>query len=332
MDSIHRCDQRGNGCESMTAKNINSFVAEMEKSLPYPDEVRAQVGSEVRDHLSSLVTRYRREGANRNDAETQALAAFGTIDDFIARFEAEGGPTIAPVPASRGFAVFVGAYVGLVLGLGVDLVLGSSFWAMGLVGLVAGALGGRGLILRRNLGPLVGGALGAIVGNVAVAHYLFFHSEQSFSHPAAYESIALASTLIGAIVGVGIGLIPRLRNDPSPLLWATALGFGGHVIARMWLEDFPTLMGLITLALGLLVGGALGLSGVARRYALVPLGGMLGLTAAFIFIFFGLRYLEQLLGTSILFPSVNLAASLPIGAFIGAAVGLVVALRRKPGA
>jgi hypothetical protein len=211
--------------------------------------------------------------------------------------------------------------------------LGFHFFTLGVIGSLAfGAMGRRGLVLRRNLGPPLGAALGAIVGNIPVAHYLIFHSPSSLSQPdsALFRSITLWATAIGALCGLGIGLIPRLRNDPTPLLWATALGFGGHVVARLWLEDSPTLTGLTTLTVGLLIGGALGLHRLARRYALVPLGAMLGLTSAFLLVFLGVRYFELLLGTSIVPPYYNPAASFPIGAFAGAAIGLLASLRSEP--
>lgn len=307
-------------------EDISQFLTELDQALPYSQRVRAQVTREVRDHLLSLMAKAQDEGLNEREAGARALKAFGTIDQFIARFEAEGGPITADDSLTFGFGVAIGSYVGLILG--------ATAWAfleeplMLITCLVAGALAGVVLPVKRNLGPLVGAAMGAIFGYGAVAHYLLFQSRSSFSRAISSDprAIILWSTVIAALVGMGLGFVPRLRKDPSPLLWATALGLGGHVVARMWLEDAPTLTSMAMLLLGFAVGGALGLHALGRRYALVPLGAMMGFAVGVAL--FIISTLNSSLFYS-LFPTVNPAVSLIIAPGLGLAVGAVLVSRSK---
>jgi hypothetical protein len=308
---------------------VDDFLDDLERSLPYPDPIRMEVVKETRDHLLSLVARYQHEGMSQSEAESKALDSFGSLEDFIAEFEAQGGATGASVPTA-GFATITGAYVGLVIGLGVSLVLQYDTVAPAIVGLVLGALFGRGLMLQRNLGPAVGAALGALVGNVAVANYLIAHTQERFGESSPYLLISISATVLGALCGFATGFLPRFRMDPTPLLWATALGLGGHVAARLWLEDFPTFTGLTMLALGLLVGGLLGLNHLARRYATVPLGAMTGLMSGWL-LYWSLRYFENALDVSIIRSSMFYlpTPTLVIGASTGTVLGLAIALRSK---
>ena len=312
---------------------IDHFLGKLDRSLPYADPLRAEVGREARDHLFALVDRYRRDGMTQSEAESRALDSFGSVDDFVTRFEAQGGPTTASVPTTGAFTIVAGAYAGIVLGIGAGLVIGvdpQGFLSMtpGILGLVLGALCGRGLILQRNLGPFLGAAMGALVGNVAIAHVLFANYQQRFGESA--PPFTMWCTAIGALCGIGIGFVPRLRNDPTPLLWATALGIGGHVAARTWLESEIGVASLTTLVLGLIVGGALGLHRLARRYAPVPLGGMAGLMSAWL-LYWVVRHLQNTFDVSVLSPNILPPPGLIAGTAAGVAIGLAFALRSEPG-
>ena len=324
MDTFRVGDQRCDRGPGMS--ELDRFVNEVERSLPYPNAERDQVMHEVRDHLNSLVKEFRKS-VSQDTAEAKAIEAFGTIDDFVARFEAAGGPTLTATEPSPTFGGFAGSYVGLVLGsAAVTLInVSSPTWALAsLFVLAVGALAGRSMALRRNLGPLLGAAGGAILGQVAVAHYLIFRGPGP-SSPSS-RTILIWTTVLGALLGFAIGLIPRLRKDPSPLLWATALGLGGHVFARL-AGGAETLTGMAPLAIGLVLGAAVGLNPSARRYSLVPLGGMLGLTLGWT-TFLGLLLMDRYLGTSI-WAYINPWVAIPIGAAIGALSGLVIAIRSQ---
>ena len=298
---------------------LKQFITQLDKALPYPKHLRDQVIEEVHDHLHSLTAKARAEGLPQVEAEERALSTFGTIEQFVDQFAEQGGPVAASDEISRGFSIVVGAYVGLVLGTVAWTFVGDPLIA--LAALVAGALAGGAVLVKRSPGPLVGAAMGAILGNIAIAHYLIANSPPSFggSDPSILRSITLWSTVIGGLVGLGLGLIPRLRRDPGPLLWATALALAFHVIARLWLEDFPTKTGLAMLFVGLLGGGCLGLQSSAARFTPMPLGAMMGFAAGAALMISGVAFN--------LFSSLGPGAVMWICPLLGAATGGVIAIR-----
>ena len=298
---------------------LKQFVTQLDEALPYPRHLRDQVIEEVHDHLHSLTAKARAEGLPQAEAEEKALSIFGTVEQFVDQFADQGGPVAASDSISRGFSIFVGAYVGLVLGVIVWTFVDEPL--VTLVALVGGAFAGGALLVRRSLGPLVGAAMGAILGNVAIAHYLIANSPGSFGGPdqSMSRSITLWSTVIAGLVGLGLGLIPRLRRDPAPLLWATTLALAFHVAARLWLEDFPTLTGMAMLLVGLLVGGCLGVLGAASRFTPVPLGAMLGFAAGGALLLSGVAFN--------LFSWLGPGAILWICPLLGAATGTVIVVR-----
>lgn len=290
MAALHKGGRHGDGSRRMSrgrsnqppgeaGEPISDFIRQLEAELPYPPRVRDQVIAEVRDHLESLAARELNDRYTRPEAEARAISAFGTTEDFITRFEQQGGPTPADGSPSLGVGASVGVYVALVVAAIVWTPAREAWPAI----VAAAAVFATCLSpTRRNLGPLIGGAMGAILGNVAIAHYIAFRG----AGPVApnVEQIYVWSMVIGACVGMLVGLVPRLRRDPSPLLWATVFGIAGHVVARLWLEDSPSLTSLATLATGLVLGTALGLHRIGRRLLPLALGTMIGATGGTILI------------------------------------------------
>lgn len=218
------------------------------------------------------------------------------------------------------------AYVGTVSGLLFSTVflLDQLPFYWGTAGLVAGVLAARAPVLQRNPGPAVGGAMGALAGNVAVAHYLVMNIQPSFGEswwgPRTITMVATAGT---SLLGAAVGFTPVLRRDASPLLWATGLGIGLHVVARSWLEDYPTATGLALSGVGLIIGVVVGLQQQARQFALVPLGALFGMLVGFqLFLMAMFWNIAPWMGYGASLPTKLILA----GACLGAATGLVMSL------
>ena len=223
------------------------------------------------------------------------------------------------------------AYVGTVSGLLFSTVflLDQLPFYWGTAGLVAGVLAARAPVLQRNPGPAVGGAMGALAGNVAVAHYLVMNIQPSFDETWwDYRMITIVTTAGMTLLGAAVGFIPGLRRDASPLLWATGLSIGLHVVARSWLEDHPTATGLALLGSGLIIGAIVGLQRQARRFALLPLGALFGMVVGFLlFLMAMFWHIDPWMGYASVVPH----KLIPLGAGLGAVAGFVMSVGGRSG-
>lgn len=71
---------------------IHDYLDELLRGLPYDRAASRLVLREARDHLLCTTERYQLEGVPPDEARAQAVRDFGSIDDFIQRFQDEGGP------------------------------------------------------------------------------------------------------------------------------------------------------------------------------------------------------------------------------------------------
>ena len=290
---------------------ISEYLDDLHSALPYPEPVREQVLGEARDHLLSVADQLFSNQVGRDAAERAAIERFGSVEEFVARFEASGGPVALadPLPLTRG----VPLYVGVLLGLAVASALQNPLFA--LLGLLLGTAATRLSLAARNLGPLLGCSFGLLVANLAVVPYLSQTDVGSTLGVAAIVAVACASA------GGLAGFIPRLRRDPTPLVWITGAGLFALIGARLWIQDRPTLTGIGVLAAGSILGYLVSLRKGARRYSAVPFGALGGVLAAGLILSL-MPLLEEAVGGSVLFtviqPGAVLAGSTVIGLVAGA--------------
>lgn len=294
---------------------IFEYLDELRSALPYPEPIRDQVLREARDHLLLLADELQKGPLDRDAAESAAVERFGSVEGFIARFEASGGPVALedPVPLTRA----VPLYAGVVLGLAFATVLTNPLLAV--VGLLLGIAATRWSVATRNPGPLLGCGFGLLIGSLAVAPYLLSNGDVTST-----AAVGTISTVVCAIVGSLAGFIPRLRRDPASLIWINGTGLFALIGARLWIQDRPTLTGIGVLVAASVLGYLMSLHEVGRRYSAIPFGALGGVLAGAALVLTAVPLLEEAVGASVLFtvihPGVVVAASTVVGLFAGAAV------------
>lgn len=71
---------------------IERFLADLRASLPFDHRTSEAIVREARDHLMSSRRMLCNEGFADTQAQSEAIARFGPINEFIRRLETEGGP------------------------------------------------------------------------------------------------------------------------------------------------------------------------------------------------------------------------------------------------
>jgi hypothetical protein len=301
---------------------ISEYLAALDGALPYAKEVRRQVIDESRDHLLSIVTKLQSQGIAREEAERRAVALFGRVEDLLERFEAKGGPTPIRETLHAGFGMAIGSYAGLAAAFAIPSFAEDPLSMV--IGMIVGGFLGATALLRRNSGAIAGAAFGIIVGE-GVEAYLVYDRVQA---PMDSSLTAWIPVLFG-LAGAAMGLIPRLRRAAALLVWTAAVGLVGHLIPQLWLEDFSSLVGLLTLGVGALIGGLTSFHPLARRFSPVAVGGLLGVLIG-VFLLLGLLMrVEIAFDTRILFIIVQPAFAVAVFGFLGAMVGYGFGHRRS---
>jgi hypothetical protein len=168
-------------------------------------------------------------------------------------------------------AIVASGLAGLALGI-IGVRLGGHthlFVFLPLVGAVAGVMVGNSSAGRRYSGLALGAAFGILAWDVAIAHYMRFDFPLT-------ELAWLMGAIISAAVGVLVALVSGSRGDALTIGTVASLSIGGHLVARIWLEDYPTRTGLAALV----VGGVIGLYLARARWFRRPRGIILGVAAA----------------------------------------------------
>jgi hypothetical protein len=89
--------RRGVGSEMITGMTVAPYLADLDAALVGPGRVRRDLLQEARDHLTDATDAYRRAGYDTAEAERQAVADFGTVDEVAPGFQT----TLAVASARR---------------------------------------------------------------------------------------------------------------------------------------------------------------------------------------------------------------------------------------
>lgn len=146
---------------------------------------------------------------------------------------------------NRASTIIAAGLAGLTLGV-IAIRLGgyTGLWIyLPLVTAAVGGLLGTRPAARNNAGLVLGGAFGLFAWDIAVAHYLSRRTQLD-------ESEWLLGATVGVATGVSIALVARARRDPLSVGTIATLSLAAHVMARLWLEDYPTWTGTAALVVG----------------------------------------------------------------------------------
>ena len=88
--------RRDVGSAMISDMSVAPYIAELDAALAGPRRARRDLLQEARDHLTDATDAYLRGGYDRPEAERQAVADFGTVDEVAPAFQ-----TTLAVAASR---------------------------------------------------------------------------------------------------------------------------------------------------------------------------------------------------------------------------------------
>ncbi len=77
---------------------IETYLRELERGLDVPRRLRRRIVDEARDHLCELSARGQERGLGEEEAERQAVAAFGRADAVAHDFHQQ---LASPAPTAR---------------------------------------------------------------------------------------------------------------------------------------------------------------------------------------------------------------------------------------
>ena len=176
--------------------------------------------------------------------------------------------------------------------------------------LFLGALGvvlGTTPFFARNAGIIVGGGVGIVLWEIALANYLVFRGGMG---PIDWYIGGLVAGLVGSFVAVTLGL----RGDPRQMATVGVFSVAGHVVTRLWLEDYPTAIGLVGFVMGAVVGRFIWRSGRLRESMDLVLGAVVGIAVAWTLLLPALSQRGLLWRPSVLKPVILLGAAGVMGA------------------
>ena len=135
-----------------------------------------------------------------------------------------------------------------------------------------GARLGQTTFFRSYGGIALGTVFGTVCGTFVVTDFLAFRSRYTMS-PDARNLITGACVLQGGVIGA----LPGMRNRPA--LWVNALALSAttYIGARLWLEDFPSVIGVVAFAIGAIAGALLSIRPKLWVVTAVVTGAIVGL-------------------------------------------------------